>query len=141
MKKIKEEDGDNFIEAGNVMDSEEHGFIFEGMYKPDRIVNMKGRTFVGMVFSPTGEFAGYVTRDRITKEDEFIVPYEFKDRTKEMTFQSMNGDFVRNYDERHTRLLGFRSGKRCLESKTISTIQPIFYSISEKMCKEILKPL
>lgn len=42
---------------------------------------------------------------------------------------------------RHTRLVGFRSTKRCEESKTIMSLQPIYYSIDEKMCTENLLSL
>ena len=35
----------------------------------------------------------------------------------------------------HTRLIGFRTTKRCRSDKQIMSIQPIYYSIDERMCK------
>ena len=43
--------------------------------------------------------------------------------------------------ESHTRIIGFRSTKRCREDYTTMSIQPIYYSINEEMCKNILKPM
>ena len=43
--------------------------------------------------------------------------------------------------ESHTRIVGFRSTKRCREDYTTMSIQPIYYSINENMCKNILKPM
>lgn len=116
------------------MKSVDHGNNFEGMYKPDLSVEMKDKHLEAMLFSNTGHFSGYALRDKMTNKQSYHLPFEFKDRIDEMVFEPMSRDFLLNYDESHTRLLGFRSGKRCKESKAIRTIQPIFYSVNEKMC-------
>ena len=46
-------------------------------------------------------------------------------------------DFIRESYE-HTRLIGFRTTKRCDTSRFIQQIQPVYFSIDEKMCKENL---
>lgn len=44
-------------------------------------------------------------------------------------------------DNRHTRLVGFRTTKRCEEAEKIMSVQPIYFSIDETMCKEYLTPI
>ena len=40
-----------------------------------------------------------------------------------------------------TRLIGFRTGKHCKDSKTIHEITPIYYSIDEVICKHVIWPI
>ena len=40
-----------------------------------------------------------------------------------------------------TRLIGFRTTKRCESSKFIMSLQPIYYSLDEEMCTEVLTSL
>ena len=44
------------------------------------------------------------------------------------------------YGKKHlnTRLIGFRTTKRCQTDKKIMSVQPIFYSIDEDLCKNQL---
>lgn len=38
----------------------------------------------------------------------------------------------------HTRIVGFRTTKSCENAKQIMSVQPIYYSVDEKICKQKL---
>ena len=46
---------------------------------------------------------------------------------------------IEEYDS--TRLIGFRTTKECRHAKTTKSIQPIYYSRNEQICKNLLKPV
>ena len=79
-------------------------------------------------------FVGYTLWDSATGEMHYHVPVEFDNKVDQLIEKPLSKKFVRNFDESHTRLLGFRTSKRCHESRTIRTVMPIFYSVDEKMC-------
>ena len=71
--------------------------------------------------------------------DTLLTPAELTSETNDMTFVKNDADLMQAND--NTRLIGFRTTKRCHSSKQIKSIQPIYYSINEDICKNVLLPL
>jgi len=125
----------------DALDSVDHGYSFEGMFKPDHKVSMSGKSLQSMLFTEDGHFAGFTLAREDQAFDLYIVPTEFQGKVSELVMVPMSPRFLTHYSPSHTRLLGFRSAKRCQQDKQISSMMPIFYSVDQQMCKEVLQPL
>jgi len=55
--------------------------------------------------------------------------------------RSIENDSIFIDSNKHTRIVGFRTTKRCHNSKKIRSIQPIYYSVNEDICKNQLVQL
>ena len=113
-----------------------HGYSFENTYRSDEITKTEGKVLHAVLFDHDYNFAGLefenpvsgnVTSDNI--ENTKYLPYKVHNDEEFLTANS------------HTRIVGFRSTKRCREDYTTMSLQPIYYSINENMCKNILKPM
>lgn len=107
------------------------------MYNKGTVIPMKSRVISSFLFDQQGHFAGLVILDSTTGETEQIVSQsQPKGKLSEVI---VDKEILES--ARHTRVVGFRTSKRCAGSKNITGVQPIYYSIDEQMCKEYLEPV
>ena len=113
-----------------------HGYEFEGMYDVEDSMTLQDSVIESAVFDKEDNFAGFILLD--VKAGELIEdsPFDTAGMRMEYNDPELLGDA-----NSHTRVAGFRTTKRCSTAKTILSVQPIYYSIDEKMCKETLKPI
>ncbi len=112
-----------------------HGYTAANrdFYELDEI-SLRETTITEYLFDDKNHFAGvlaYSSETRESSEKSLI----------ENTIESALDDefFVNSYST--TRLVGFRTLKRCDTSLEILRIEPIYYSVSEEMCLEHLVPI
>ena len=122
-------------------DSVDHGMRFDGMFRPDRKDSLTKKNIQGIIFDKYQHFSGFAFRRDGKKHDDYILPVEYENRISELSLEPMSPQFLLKNSHEHTRLVGFRSGKRCSSSQTARTLMPVFYSVNEDMCKNVLKPL
>ena len=109
-----------------------HGYDFDGMYDEDEAINLKGKMISTYFFDQDGHFAGVTVMDPSTGQKEYHVPINVE------SLQALLVDQEILDASPSTRIIGFRTGKECHSSKQIAAIQPIYYSTSEKICKNYL---
>jgi len=114
---------------------------FEGMFRPDRKESLTKKNIQGILFDKYHHVAGFAFRRDGKLHDDYILPVEYENRISELNLEPMSPKFLLKNSHEHTRLVGFRSGKRCSSSQIARTLMPIFYSVDEEMCKHVLKPL
>ena len=122
--------------GANYNSSVAHGYSFENTYRDDIITKTEGHVLHSVLFDHDYNFAGLQfkslssglhTHDNVQNYE--YLPYSVENDPRLLEAES------------HTRIVGFRSTKRCREDYTTMSIQPIYYSINEDMCKNILKPM
>jgi len=130
-----------FARSGDLTDGEGrvqptiHGYDFSNMYNRDQVISLKRKVMSALFFDQDAHFAGFSLIDIDTREKEYHVPVN----VEKLTAKIVDDEIEYNYDT--TRLIGFRTGKRCEGEKHISQVEPIYYSIDSRMCKEYLSPL
>ena len=82
----------------------------------------------------SNHFAGFVIKDINTEE--------------RIDAHTLPPNYVKNaylpsevLESRDTRLVGFRSSKACSDSKRISSIQLIYFSLDQSICTDHLQPI
>ena len=99
------------------------------------MISLKRKALSALFFDQDDHFAGLSLVDVDSGEKEYHVPIN----VESLTAQLVEDEIQLNYDT--TRLIGFRTSKRCADDKQISRVMPIYYSIDPGMCKEYLAPL
>ena len=110
--------------------SQFHGHEFKNMFKPSTKVDLTGKIVTEYLFDDDGHFSGVVIEDVESGELSNFMP----DNLQRIDVVHVP-DYIRESYE-HTRLIGFRTTKRCDTSRFVQQVQPIYFSIDEKMCKE-----
>ena len=87
------------------------------------------------IFFMDENFAGFRTMDAQSKKQQ----YDFDMDMLDPQITIIDQKIADNYDT--TRLVGFRTGKRCRGDMNILQIQAIYYSVSEEMCLSRLMPI
>ena len=82
----------------------------------------------------TNHFAGFVIKNINTEErvDAHTLPPNYVQNS------SVPSKLL---ESRDTRLVGFRSTKTCSDSKRISSVQLIYFSLDQTICNDILYPI
>ena len=102
------------------------------MYSKDELVSMRGRTVQEYFFDFDWNFIGVGLIDIDTGIGEVIIP-----NNTFVTYKTkVRKEILDAYSS--TRLIGFRTGKTCKESKLIKSIQPIYYSSRADVCSNVL---
>lgn len=112
-----------------------HGHDFDNMAVTDEYVKLENKVIDGFLFDTGNHFAGFRTWN--PQHDTENV-HKAVDASK-LRFSEVDKQIVDSID--HTRLIGFRTTKKCDEGKVISSVQPIYFSIDKTMCKDYLKPV
>ena len=101
------------------------------MFSRAREIDMTGRVISAYHFSKDGDFAGVTVID-VRSGQAFLYLTEYLEDV-----QTFNVDeaFLELKFSRTSRLVGFRSALRCRQSQVIRQIQPIYYSIDKRVCK------
>ena len=107
------------------------------MYQRVEAMELSGAVLESVLLDEQNEFAGFrfYELDGLLDQKEGFALTELDEAV--ITSVPNEVSLIEGHS-RHTRLVGFRSTKRCEESKTIMSLQPIYYSIDEKMCTEKL---
>ena len=109
-----------FARAGDLTEGEgrvmptKHGYEFRNMYNRDEVISLRRRVISALFFDQDGHFAGLSLIDIDTMEKEYHVPVN----VEKLTAYLVDDEIEYNYDT--TRLIGFRTGKRCRGEKHIS---------------------
>ena len=106
------------------------------MHDPKEPIQLTDFNIESILFDQSGYWAGFRYMNATSGETMIDSPH----------YQVDHGDFIeKGFDmvngHTSTRLIGFRTTKRCQTSKRIMTVEPIFYSEDEKTCTEHLKVL
>jgi len=94
---------------------------------------MSGYEIEAVLFDQNQHCAGFKFENDMTKQAILDTPLNGAELTAEMN------DFRGVLS--HTRVVGFRTTKSCESAKQILSVQPIYYSVDEKVCKERLVQL
>ena len=95
-----------------------HGVKFEPMHTPGIVIPMKSRLISGFIFDEKDLFAGLTILDSTSGEVEEIVSPQ--QHTGTLTKIKVDQSILESAE--HTRLIGFRTVKRCAESKHITGV-------------------
>lgn len=113
-----------------------HGYDFAKTYNHDLEVNLESFIVKSYHFDASDHFVGFSIMnyfsDKVTNYIALGV-----DQSTMKTYEVDNVLFLEHYER--TRLIGFRTSKRCKQTNYINSVQPIYYSLDEKMCKEHLQ--
>ena len=104
------------------------------MFDSDRAISLESRVVKEYLFDLKENFVG-VTLNKVGGLDELYAP-NFAGVAHYVT---VDARIVNDYES--TRLIGFRTTKKCKDDKLIKSIQPIYYSKNEEVCKTILQPV
>ena len=114
---------------------QQHGHVFKHMYNPDDDMNLDGFVIASVLFDERGYFSGFNLMDTWTGDLMVLSPLQAG--TGGLNNIDNHMDLIKGNP--HTRLVGFRTTKRCESDNNIMSVQPIYYSIDEQMCKKTLK--
>lgn len=112
---------------------EHHGHNFEGMWNDDDLVEMNKFIITAVLFDENDHFAGFSFIDPVTNEHVVDTPL----KPSQLRAEGNSEKVVRSQVDL-TRLIGFRTTKRCESDKFIESLQPIYYSLDREMCTEVL---
>lgn len=105
------------------------------MYEKDELISLRGRAVQEYFFDFYWNFIGVGLIDIDTGIGEVIIP-----NNTEVTYKTkVSKEILDAYGS--TRLIGFRTGKACQESKIIKSIQPIYYSSNADVCSNVLQKI
>ena len=97
-------------------------------------ISLEGKSISTYFFDKNGHFCGFALIDNISGAEEKFVPNDLWTKAIKVDYKMLEG-------HQHTRLIGFRTGKRCHTDHLIKEIMPIYYSRNEEMCKQHLTPI
>ena len=101
-----------------------HGYQFDNMWSDDFFRESKGKTLKSIMTSHDGgNFSGFVLSDPKSEEITSQLPNEHITLTSHM----LDPEILNNHES--TRLVGFRTTKRCKSSKQVMSVQPIYFSV------------
>lgn len=129
------EDLDWMLDQRPMPESQIHGYDFENMYNDDRDISMINQVIKEYYFDYQGHFIGLTLLDVVLGKYTKIVPSNLLIASS----KEDHSDMVDSYG--HTRLIGFRTTKPCQTNKFITSIQPIYYSVDDNICKNRLTML
>ena len=112
----------------------QHGHVFRNMFNPDDVMGMEGYVIASVLFDERGFFSGFNLMETRTGELFVISPLEAGDGR----LNEVDNDMALIKGNKHTRLVGLRTTKRCANAKEIMSVQPIYLSVDEDMCKNTL---
>ena len=93
-----------------------HGYDFKDMYRQDEYIKMKHKALTGFYHDKSSNIIGYQLYDIVTKHltDYQFAPFE---DYSDYTLMPIEAELIEAHET--TRLVGFRSGKKCHESRVI----------------------
>ena len=98
---------------------------------------MAGLVIDSVLFDKYDHFAGLELRNAKSGQIKTISPLD----TNDSSLKKIKNSEALIAGNSHTRLIGFRTSKRCHSSKSILSVQPIYYSIDEEFCNSVFTPL
>lgn len=119
------------------LEPQQHGHIFKNMYNVDDDQSMQDKVIVSVLFDDQDLFSGFSLMSTTNGDLTILSPMAAGDGN----MRNVDNDMELVKANKHTRLVGFRTTKRCSSAKQIMSVQPIYFSINEDMCKKVLKPI
>ena len=112
-----------------------HGNDFGQMYTDEDAKTLTRMVINSVLFDKDDNYAGMIFEQ--VENGRLVVqsPIDTSNLRK-----AKNSEVMKKANA-HTRIIGFRTTKRCHSAKQILSVQPIYYSINREMCNEVLKPL
>lgn len=85
-----------------------------------------------ILFDDEKHFAGFVFYDQVLLETKYMIA------SKHMHVEAvkLDDEILKNHE--NTRLIGFRTTKRCHTAKQTMSVQPIFFSVNRDLCENYL---
>lgn len=113
-----------------------HGYNFTGMFDADKAMSLENRIVRQYLFDGAidANFVGFTTQ-KVGGVDEYYAP----NFAGVAHFVAIDEKIANNYES--TRLIGFRTTKKCKDSNLIKSIQPIYYSKNKDICQTVLRPV
>jgi len=111
-----------------------HGYDFQNMYYDDVRVDLVDRVIQAYHFDEKMNFAGFSIKHVKTGQVELVLAYDV-DKKVLYTYEVEN-EIKEKYSM--TRLVGFRTTKKCRSSQNILQVQPIYFSLDEDVCRNVL---
>ena len=91
-----------------------HGYKFENMFANDDIFDLTDQMVTAYLFDDGNHFAGVTVEDVFDGSTQNFMP----ENLQRVSVVHVDEVFRKSYD--HTRLIGFRTAKRCNSSRYIS---------------------
>ena len=97
------------------------------MYEPEDGFSLHGYSIDSVYSDLNNSFAGFVLTEAKTGENVEEIALNFDN----VAFHAVDNLKAIKDSHAHTRIVGFRTTKKCHSAKQIMSVQPIYYSVNE----------
>ena len=112
-----------------------HGYEFTSMFNLGEAVDLTDKVVSEYGFDDDMNFIGFTILSTDNKQESFLA----YPNAHIAAAGEVDSRLVEAYDT--TRVIGFRTTKQCRQAKLLKSIQPIYYSRDEDICKKVLQPI